>query len=102
MYDTVKALTGLETRAPFTTCVGRRRELSVSLRNMGCHSVGTENGLMYQRPLGGQSLEYGNGGQAYRTACVADRTGHSMLLTLYGQTLKHDCQFHIAWFALDL
>jgi succinate dehydrogenase (ubiquinone) flavoprotein subunit len=62
----------------------------------------TEDGLIYQRPLGDQSLDYGNGGQAYRTACVADRTGHSMLHTLYGTALKNDCQFHIEWFALDL
>ncbi|OAL33126.1 succinate dehydrogenase, flavoprotein subunit [Fonsecaea nubica] len=62
----------------------------------------TDQGTIYQRPLGGQSLNFGTGGQAHRTACVADRTGHSMLHTLYGQALKHNCQFHIEWFALDL
>jgi len=62
----------------------------------------TQEGLIYQRPLGGQSLEYGKGGQAHRTACVADRTGHSMLHTLYGAALRHDCNFMIEWFALDL
>jgi succinate dehydrogenase (ubiquinone) flavoprotein subunit len=59
-------------------------------------------GLIYQRPLEGQGLEYGNGGQAYRTVCVGDKTGHSILHTLYGQALKYDCQFHVKWFALDL
>ncbi|KAF2726780.1 succinate dehydrogenase flavo protein subunit, partial [Polyplosphaeria fusca] len=50
----------------------------------------------------GQSLEYGKGGQAYRTACAADRTGHAMLHTLYGQSLKHGVEFFIEYFALDL
>ena len=48
----------------------------------------TDDGRIYQRPLGGQSLEYGKGGQAYRAACAADRTGHAMLHALYGQALK--------------
>nr|KMM67646.1 succinate dehydrogenase flavoprotein subunit [Coccidioides posadasii RMSCC 3488] len=54
------------------------------------------------RPIGGQSLKYGTGGQAYRTACAADRTGHAMLHTLYGQSLKHNCNFFIEFFVLDL
>ena len=66
--------------------------------NRQMHSEGT----IYQRALGGQSLKYGKGGQAYRTACAADRTGHAMLHTLYGQSLKEGVQFFIEWFALDL
>ncbi|EFW16120.1 succinate dehydrogenase flavoprotein subunit [Coccidioides posadasii str. Silveira] len=54
------------------------------------------------RPIGGQSLKYGTGGQAYRTACAADRTGHAMLHTLYGRSLKHNCNFFIEFFVLDL
>ena len=51
---------------------------------------------------GGQSLDYGKGGQAYRTACVVDRTGHAMLHTLYGNSLKYNAKFFIEFFALDL
>jgi succinate dehydrogenase (ubiquinone) flavoprotein subunit len=50
---------------------------------------------IYQRAFGGQSLKYGEGGQAYRCAAAADRTGHAMLHTLYGQALKHDTIFFI-------
>ena len=53
----------------------------------------TEDGKIYQRAFGGQSLDFGRGGQAYRCACAADRTGHAMLHTLYGQAMKHDIQF---------
>ena len=49
-----------------------------------------------------QSLDFGKGGQAYRCAAAADRTGHAMLHTLYGQAMKHDCQFFVEYFALDL
>ena len=72
------------------------------LENYGMPFSRTANGTIYQRALGGQSLKYGTGGQAYRTACVEDRTGHAMLHTLYGQSLKHDTNFFIEYFALDL
>ena len=55
-----------------------------------------------QRALGGQSLDYGKGGQAHRTACASDRTGHALLHTLYGQALKAETNFYIEFFALDL
>lgn len=42
------------------------------------------------------------GGQAYRCACAADRTGHALLHTLYGQAMKHNTQFFVEYFALDL
>lgn len=48
----------------------------------------TPEGKIYQRAFGGQSLKYGKGGQAHRTCAVADRTGHSLLHTLYGQSLR--------------
>jgi succinate dehydrogenase (ubiquinone) flavoprotein subunit len=47
-------------------------------------------------------LDFGKGGQAYRCAAAADRTGHAMLHTLYSQALKHDCQFFVEYFVLDL
>jgi len=80
----------------------------------------TEDGKIYQRAFGGQSLDYGKGGQAHRCCCVADRTGHSLLHTLYGrvgvpiidvgstvilssiQSLRYDCNYFVEYFALDL
>ena len=65
----------------------------VELENYGLPFSRTQEGKIYQRAFGGQSLDFGKGGQAYRCACAADRTGHAMLHTLYGQAMKHDCQF---------
>lgn len=62
----------------------------------------TEDGKIYQRAFGGQSLKFGKGGQAHRCCCVADRTGHSLLHTLYGQSLRYDCNYFVEYFALDL
>lgn len=62
----------------------------------------TTEGKIYQRAFGGQSLKFGKGGQAHRCCCVADRTGHSLLHTLYGQSLRYDCNYFIEYFALDL
>ncbi len=61
------------------------------LENIGMPFSRLENGKIYQRAFGGQSLEYGMGGQAHRACCVADRTGHSMLHTLYGRVRKKIC-----------
>merc|ERR1711871_278579 len=57
---------------------------------------------IYQRAFGGQSLKFGKGGQAYRCAAAADRTGHAILHTLYGMALKYDCLFFVEYFAMDL
>jgi succinate dehydrogenase (ubiquinone) flavoprotein subunit len=65
-------------------------------------AAAADDGKIYQRAFGGQSLDFGKGGQAYRCACAADRTGHAMLHTLYGAALKHDTQFFVEYFALDL
>ena len=57
-----------------------------------------ENGKIYQRAFGGQSLKYGKGGQAHRCCCVADRTGHSLLHTLYGRVstpFNIPCRYHL-------
>ena len=62
----------------------------------------TNEGKIYQRAFGGQSLEFGKGGQAYRCACAADRTGHAILHTLYGQSVRHNTEYFIEYFALDL
>jgi succinate dehydrogenase (ubiquinone) flavoprotein subunit len=65
----------------------------MELENYGLPFSRTEDGKIYQRAFGGQSLDFGRGGQAYRCACAADRTGHAMLHTLYGAAMKHNCQF---------
>lgn len=72
------------------------------LESYGMPFSRTKEGKIYQRAFGGQSLKYGEGGQAKRTACVADRTGHSMLHTLFGRALGYSCQFFVEYFALDL
>src|SRR5699024_11769993 len=62
----------------------------------------TETGRIYQRPFGGQSKDFGKGGQAARTCAAADRTGHAMLHTLYQANLKNDTTFLNEWYASDL
>ena len=74
----------------------------IELEHYGMPFSRTEEGKIYQRAFGGQTKEYGKGEQAYRTCAVADRTGHAMLHTLYGQALRHDTHFFIEFFALDL
>jgi succinate dehydrogenase (ubiquinone) flavoprotein subunit len=69
------------------------------LEHYGLPFSRTKEGKIYQRAFGGQSLNYGKGGQAYRCAAAADRTGHAMLHTLYGQALRHDTEFFIEYFA---
>jgi succinate dehydrogenase (ubiquinone) flavoprotein subunit len=72
------------------------------LESFGLPFSRTEDGRIYQRAFGGQSLEFGKGGQAHRCACAADRTGHAMLHTLYGRSLAFDTSYFIEYFALDL
>lgn len=74
----------------------------MQLEHFGVPFSRTADGKIYQRAFGGQSLKYGKGGQAYRCAAAADRTGHAILHTLYGQSLKHNTNFFIEYFALDL
>jgi len=74
----------------------------VELEEFGLPFSRTEDGKIYQRAFGGQSLEFGKGGQAYRCCAAADRTGHAMLHTLYGRSLAFDTTYFIEYFALDL
>lgn len=74
----------------------------IELEHYGLPFSRTEEGKIYQRAFGGQSLDFGKGGQAYRCCCAADRTGHAMLHTLYGQAMRHNIQFFVEYFALDL
>uniref|UniRef100_F6SI53 Succinate dehydrogenase [ubiquinone] flavoprotein subunit, mitochondrial n=1 Tax=Ciona intestinalis TaxID=7719 RepID=F6SI53_CIOIN len=72
------------------------------LENYGMPFSRTNEGTIYQRAFGGQSLDYGKGGQAHRCCCVADRTGHSLLHTLYGRSLAYNTDYFIEYFAMDL
>ena len=72
------------------------------LEHMGLPFSRTENGRIYQRPFGGQSKDFGKGGQAARTCAAADRTGHALLHTLYQANVKANTTFLNEWFAVDL
>ncbi|KAJ6087189.1 hypothetical protein N7467_006103 [Penicillium canescens] len=102
MYDTVKGSDWLGDQDAIHYMT---REAPASVRELegyGCPFSRTEDGRIYQRAFGGQSKEFGKGGQAYRCAAAADRTGHALLHTLYGQSLRHNTNYFIEYFALDL
>ena len=101
-YDTVKGSDWLGDQDAIQYMCREAPKVVLELENYGLPFSRTEEGKIYQRAFGGQSLHYGKGGQAYRTACAADRTGHAMLHTLYGNSLKYDAQFFIEYFGLEL
>jgi succinate dehydrogenase (ubiquinone) flavoprotein subunit len=101
-YDTVKGSDWLGDQDAIHYMCREAPKVVLELENYGLPFSRTEDGKIYQRAFGGQSLDYGKGGQAYRTACAADRTGHAMLHTLYGNSLKFKADFFIEYFALDL
>jgi succinate dehydrogenase / fumarate reductase flavoprotein subunit len=102
MYDTVKGsdYIGDQDAIEYMCSVGP--EAVFELDHMGMPFSRTEEGRIYQRPFGGQSKDYGNGGQAARTCAAADRTGHALLHTLYQSNLKNDTAFFNEWYAVDL
>ncbi|MEO6698736.1 MAG: succinate dehydrogenase flavoprotein subunit [Paraperlucidibaca sp.] len=102
MYDTVKGadFIGDQDSIEYMCSVGPQAVFE--LEHMGLPFSRTEEGRIYQRPFGGQSKNYGEGGQAARTCAAADRTGHALLHTLYQQNLKHQTKFYIEWLALDI
>ncbi|MEY1662104.1 succinate dehydrogenase flavoprotein subunit [Isoalcanivorax beigongshangi] len=102
MYDTVKGsdYIGDQDAIEYMCSVGP--EAVFELDHMGLPFSRTEEGRIYQRPFGGQSKNFGEGGQAARTCAAADRTGHALLHTLYQQNLKHNTQIYSEWFAMDL
>ncbi|KAL2814237.1 succinate dehydrogenase flavoprotein subunit [Aspergillus cavernicola] len=102
MYDTVKGSDWLGDQDAIHYMTREAPKAIYELEGYGMAFSRTDDGRIYQRALGGQSLEFGKGGQAYRTACAADRTGHAMLHALYGEALKHDTEFFVEYFALDL
>ncbi|VEN48139.1 unnamed protein product [Callosobruchus maculatus] len=102
MYDTVKGSDWLGDQDAIHYMTREAPQAVVELENAGMPFSRTQEGKIYQRAFGGQSLKFGKGGQAHRCCCVADRTGHSLLHTLYGQSLKYDCNYFVEYFALDL
>ena len=102
MYDTVKGsdYIGDQDAIEYMCSVGPRTVFE--LDHMGLPFSRTPEGRIYQRPFGGQSKNYGEGGQAARTCAAADRTGHALLHTLFQVNLKNDTVFLNEWFAVDL
>jgi succinate dehydrogenase / fumarate reductase flavoprotein subunit len=102
MYDTVKGsdYIGDQDAIEYMTSVGP--EAIFELEHMGLPFSRTEEGRIYQRPFGGQSKNFGEGGQAARTCAAADRTGHALLHTLYQNNMKNKTVFFNEWFATDL
>ncbi|KAG6889305.1 succinate dehydrogenase flavoprotein subunit [Termitomyces sp. Mi166 len=102
MYDTVKGSDWLGDQDAIHYMCREAPNTVIELEHFGVPFSRTKEGKIYQRAFGGQSLKYGKGGHAYRCAAAADRTGHALLHTLYGQSLRHDTNFFIEYFALDL
>ncbi|CAI4043745.1 hypothetical protein SKDZ_10G1760 [Saccharomyces kudriavzevii ZP591] len=102
MYDTVKGSDWLGDQDAIHYMTREAPKSVIELEHYGMPFSRTEDGKIYQRAFGGQSKDFGKGGQAYRTCAVADRTGHAMLHTLYGQALKNNTHFFIEYFAMDL
>lgn len=102
MYDTVKGSDWLGDQDAIHYMTKVAAESVIELENYGMPFSRTTDGKIYQRAFGGQSLNYGKGGQAHRCCAVADRTGHSLLHTLYGRSLYYDTAYFIEYFATDL
>ncbi|MBI2783425.1 MAG: succinate dehydrogenase flavoprotein subunit [Porticoccaceae bacterium] len=102
MYDTVKGsdYIGDQDAIEYMCSVGPQAVFE--LDHMGLPFSRTEEGRIYQRPFGGQSKNFGEGGQAARTCAAADRTGHALLHALYQTNLKNRTVFLNEWFAVDL
>ena len=101
MYDTVKGADWLGDQEAIEYLCKEAPRAVVELERYGVPFSRTEDGKIYQRPFGGMTKDYGNG-TVQRTCAAADRTGHAILHTLYGQALKHNTEFFIEYFALDL
>lgn len=102
MYDTVKGSDWLGDQDAIEYMCREAPDAIVELEHYGVPFSRTKEGKIYQRPFGGMTKKFGEGGPAQRTCAAADRTGHAILHTLYQQSLKHNAQFFIEYFALDL
>jgi succinate dehydrogenase / fumarate reductase flavoprotein subunit len=102
MYDTVKGSDYIGDQDAIEYMCSEGPETVFELEHMGLPFSRTESGRIYQRPFGGQSKDFGKGGQASRTCAAADRTGHALLHTLYQGNLKNETVFFNEWYATDL
>ena len=101
MYDTVKGSDWLGDQDAIEYLCKNAPKAVLELENYGVPFSRTEDGKIYQRAFGGMTKNYGEG-TAQRTCAAADRTGHAIIHTLYGQSLKHDVDYYIEYFVLDL
>jgi succinate dehydrogenase / fumarate reductase flavoprotein subunit len=102
MYDTVKGSDWLGDVDAMEYLAREAPAAVYELEHYGVPFSRTEEGKIYQRPFGGHMMNFGDGPPVQRTCAAADRTGHAILHTLYGQSVKHKAQFFIEYFALDL
>ena len=102
MYDTVKGSDYIGDQDAIEFMCSTGPQAVYELEHMGLPFSRNEDGRIYQRPFGGQSKDYGRGGQAARTCAAADRTGHALLHTLYQSNLRAGTVFLSEWFAVDL
>ncbi|MCH9692907.1 MAG: succinate dehydrogenase flavoprotein subunit [Gammaproteobacteria bacterium] len=101
MYDTVKGSDWLGDQDAIEYMCKEAPDAVIELEHYGVPFSRTEDGKIYQRPFGGMTTRFGEG-TAQRTCAAADRTGHAMLHTLYQQSLRHEAEFFIEYFAIDL
>jgi len=102
LYDTVKGSDWLGDNDAMQYLAMEAPAAVYELEHYGVPFSRTEEGRIYQRPFGGHMQNYGEGPPVQRTCAAADRTGHAILHTLYGQSLKHNAEFYIEYFAIDL
>lgn len=102
MYDTVKGSDYIGDQDAIEYMCSEGPQTVFELEHLGLPFSRTGNGRIYQRPFGGQSKDYGKGGQAARTCAAADRTGHALLHALYQGNLKNNTVFFNEWYAVDL
>ena len=100
-YDTIKGSDWLGDQDAIEYMCREAIPAIIELEHQGVPFSRTEDGKIYQRPFGGMTTHYGQG-TAQRTCATADRTGHAILHTLYQQSLAHQAEFFIEYFALDL
>ena len=102
MYDTVKGSDYIGDQDAIEYMCSEGPKTVYELEHMGLPFSRTDSGRIYQRPFGGQSKNFGKGGQAARTCAAADRTGHALLHTLYQGNLKNNTAFLNEWYATDM
>lgn len=102
MYDTIKGSDYLGDQDAIEYMCRAAPLLVRELEHQGVPFSRLDNGRIYQRAFGGQSREFGEGGQASRTCAAADRTGHAILHSMYQQNLRAGTHFYQEFFALDL